>query len=466
MKRVLVAVALAAFWIWASICFGQTTPQVVTGAMSCATSVDGSVVGVLNPLNPPIVAAQFTGTLPAGNYFTVIAWYDAAGHVTLASPEVQTQLSGSGELVVSLPVSGRPNAAAGMNVYIAALSGAETLQGQSTGSGTFTQSVPLTNGAALPSTNTTVCAAVANDAGWPTGTGYSVDLTSPAGAELPGFPIQSQFLGPGGSINLGNGFPLYNGIVTYGTAIQARPYNHATQSISGPLSMTGYAITQVSKLGVGTSVPGWAIDVESGPINTSGGIIFNGGVGVTPGNCMIAGSDIYRTFGPLPCPGPPALYYQTVKVNGTSANQAAALNFSQRFAFTNGSGQTNVDLNALGSGNVVATETANPGSSTNCATYDGAGNITPAATACAPAPAKMTFTCPGGTIGSNTITSVSTGTAVNSTNVVAGSVFSGPIDPLLIYGWTTIGGTVNCTVANPSSSTLTYGALVWNYAIF
>lgn len=71
------------------------------------------------------------------------------------------------------------------------------------------------------------------------------------------------------------------------------------------------------------------------------------------------------------------LYYQTFEVNGTPLTQEPIANFTQRFSMTNITGATKVDINTLATGNIVATETANPGSSTACAQYDGNGNIGP-----------------------------------------------------------------------------------------
>jgi hypothetical protein len=49
---------------------------------------------------------------------------------------------------------------------------------------------------------------VANDAGWPTGTGYTVALTDQAGNTYPGYPMQWQLLNPGSTYNLAQGLPL------------------------------------------------------------------------------------------------------------------------------------------------------------------------------------------------------------------------------------------------------------------
>lgn len=210
----------------------------------CATSTDGSVVSLLNPLQGPQVTAVFSGTLPAATYYIEFSWYDSLSHVTLVSPEVQKQLLATGSLIVQPPASGLPAGASGMQVFIGTTSGGETLQGISISLGSFTQSTPLQPGQpSPPSSNNTICQIVANDAGWPTGTGYDVTLTTPAGNTYPGYPQQWQLLGPGNTINLSQGAPQYNGIVTFPSPIVASPYGHATQSIAGPLSLGGYPLT-------------------------------------------------------------------------------------------------------------------------------------------------------------------------------------------------------------------------------
>lgn len=239
--------------ILAAVCQAQSV--VPPASVECATSVDGSVGGVPNPLNPPVTAVGFTGTLPSGNYFVQGAWYDAAGNATLPGPEVQVQLAATGQLQISPPASGMPATAVGMRVYIAATPGSESLQGSTVGSATFIRSVPLSAGTAVPTSDSTVCQSMANDAGRPSGTGYNVTLTTPAGSTVPGYPMQWQLLEPGNSINLGQGLPLYNGTGTHPIPILARPYGHATQSISDGLNLGGSpliagAITATSVNGV------------------------------------------------------------------------------------------------------------------------------------------------------------------------------------------------------------------------
>ena len=311
---------------------GGSSPLVVAPLnVQCGTSTDGSVVGIVNPPNAAVPSASYgSGTLPAGNYYTEIAWYDAAGHLTLVSPEAQKQLTGTGTLTIQPPASGMPAAAVGMKVYIAASSGAETLQGTTTGAANFVQSSPLASGAAVPATNTTICQVIANDAGWPTGTGYNVSVTGPTGALVPGYPMQWQLLGPGNTINLGTGLPLYNGQVTYPVPLLALPYNHAPQSMSGPFSLTNYNLTQVGKLGVGTTVPGWGVDVEGSSlnayINAKGGYLVNG-LAPPSGTYCLGSTDGVAWDTSIACLTASALNYQTVEAGGTALPQEPALNF-------------------------------------------------------------------------------------------------------------------------------------------
>jgi hypothetical protein len=215
---------------------------------TCATSTDGSVVGIPNPLTPTINTTSAGGSLAGGVYYTVYEWYDAAAHVTLASPETVTTLSITESLVVNPPSSGIPSNAVGMDVFIGTTSGGETLQGQTTGSASYVQSSALTSGASPASTNSTLCQVVANDAVFPTGTGYNVGMVDSNGNQIPNFPMQWQLMGPGTTINLSNGIPYYHGVVNFPAIILAQPANHGTQSISGPLSLGGYGLLNVGQI--------------------------------------------------------------------------------------------------------------------------------------------------------------------------------------------------------------------------
>jgi hypothetical protein len=376
MKRL---AALTAIFLMAVALRAQTVPMVVQTTSSCATSVDGNVVGLLNPQTAPSLAVVYSGTLAAGTYYVEIAWLDGAGHTTLASPETSAQLSAPGSLQVA-PPAGMPALAVGMGVYIGAASGVERLQGTTSGSAVYTQASALTSGAALPAANTTLCQQVANDAGRPPGTGYNVSLIDSNGNALPGYPMQWQLLGPGATYSLNNGLPLYSGVVDYPVPVMANPYNHVGQSIGGPLSLSGYSLTQVLALGVGTQTPGWPIDNELGATNSLGGYIVNGGQGVGTGYFLCAGSDAYHTFMPsaTPCNGGAALNYQTILSAGTAMAAEPALNFlSPQFILADHPGSpaaTTVALNLTGSEAKLVTAAA-AGSNGNCAKWDALGGV-------------------------------------------------------------------------------------------
>lgn len=331
--------------------FVSGTGIVINAATYCATSTDGSVVGIPNPLIAPSVTTGFTGTLPPANYFVKIAFYDASGNLTLVSPETVTQLNSTGQIIVASPSSGMPAGATGMKVYISTTTNAETLQGQTTGSAAFIQSVPLVSGAAVPSSNTTICKQVANDTIWPSGTGYTVALTDPSGNTLPGYPMQWQLMGPNTTINLSNGLPYYHGTVYFPSPILASPLNHGLQSISGPLSLSGYNLTNVGAIGLGTTMPAWPIDVEDGAINASGGYLYNG---AAPLNHVLLGNGSAYVDSPtIPysvISGAPTAYYQTVAANGSAQTQRPTLNFAPRFSVSDSGSpaQTTVDLANVG----------------------------------------------------------------------------------------------------------------------
>ncbi len=376
---------------------GVTPLVVVQATAQCTTTIDGTVAGVPNPLNPPQLSANGSGTLPGDvvTYYVVIVWYDAAGNMTLPSPEAQFALLSTGSLLVNPPLSGMPSNAVGAKVYIGTSSCGETLQGSVVSTGTFTQSTPLITGAVPPTTNTTLCQIIANDAGWPTGTGYMVGLTTPAGATMPGYPMQWQLLGPGGTINLGNGLPLYNGIVTYPSPILASPYNHGPQLIRGPLSLTNYNLTNVGKLGVGTNVPAWGVDVEgtglSSYINAKGGYLINGSGGAA-GQCLASDGTAFDT--PASCAG----YYQTIALNGTALTQRPALNFVAPFitaADSSSPARTTLTFNATGTEN-KAVSAASAGTIGHCMQWNAAGGAGDAGGACF-TPSSFTLTDKTGT---------------------------------------------------------------------
>jgi hypothetical protein len=315
----------------------------------CATSTDGTVVQSPNPVSSTVNTTSGSGSLPSGTYYTIYEWYDSLGHVTLPSPETRTVLSVTGSLVVNPPASGIPSTAAGMDVFISTTSGTETLQGQTTGSASFVQSTALTTGASPATSNNTVCVATANDAVWPTGTGYIVTMTDSSGNGIPGYPMQWQLIGAGTTINLSNGLPYYHGVVTYPVPILSAPQNHGNQSISGGLSLGGYNLLNAGKVGVGTAVPGWPLDVENGLGNFQSGFLI-GGVAPTTQYCA-GSSDGVSIDAYLACVLTlPTLYNQTIQVGGSSKPQEPKLNLiagtNTTITATDSSGvSTNVTIN-------------------------------------------------------------------------------------------------------------------------
>jgi hypothetical protein len=383
----------------------------------CGTSTDGSVVGIPNPLTPTVNTTSGSGSLPAGVYYTVYEWYDAAGHVTLASPETRLTLSVTESLVVNPPSSGIPANATGMDVFIGVTSGGETLQGQTVGNASFVQSTALSSGASPSSTNTTLCQVTANDSVWPVGTGYNVSLVDSNGNPVPQYPMQWQLLGAGTTYNLSNGLPYYHGVVFYPVPILAQPANHGTQSISGSLSLGGYNLLNAGKVGVGTATPGWPLDVENGLANFESGLLLGG---VAPSGQECAGStDNTAIDAYIPCLTAATAFYQTVAAAGVAKTQRAVLNFLAPLTVTDSSSpaETNVGLQTVGSGAYVPM-TAALGTATHCVNWTAAGlgdsgsacpSSTPTQTNC------LTTACAGG--------STYSGSGGTYTNGSGGTVF-------------------------------------------
>jgi hypothetical protein len=193
------------------------TGSIVPAMAYCYTSIDGSVVGMPNPLSAPSTSISYgSGTMAAGIYNVVFTFYNTSNLETLASPELQVQLTDTGSLTISPPATFPANAA-GMRVYVGTVSGAETAQGNSTGStGTFVQTTqPQSTGATIPTTNTSLCGIAFNDTIIPY-SGYNVSLISSSGNAYPGWPQTWQLNGgPSGTVNISNGAPLWNGTVVY-----------------------------------------------------------------------------------------------------------------------------------------------------------------------------------------------------------------------------------------------------------
>lgn len=329
---------------------------VLMNSTDCGTTAGGAVVGVPDPGVPLTVTPQFSGTLPPGNYYIEFTFVTSGGVETLVSPETQAQLTATGGLVIQPPASGLPQGAAGIRIYVGTSSGSETFQGTGSGTGTFTLATPLETGTNPPTQNLTVCTQIANDAAWPTGTGYRVTLLDPTGNIQPSYPMTWQLLGPGTTINLSSGLPYYNGVTIYPTPLLANPTNHIAQSISGNLNFNGYNILNVGKLGVGTSTPGWPIDVENGAINTSFGYLYNGAA--PAGSVLCGNGTAFVSTSLTSCAGGPStIYYQHMQRNGSLYNQEPFLNFSTDFSLADNPGSTRTEVGLLATGVTAGTYT-------------------------------------------------------------------------------------------------------------
>lgn len=350
----------------------------IVSSSQCATDSGGTIVGVGNPLMGPRLAPQYSGALPAGNYYVQFAWYDQLGNTTLPSPEVQVQLTAVGEIQVLPPVGNGPPQAVGMYVYIGVTPGGEQYQGLTTSTtAQFTQATALATGNPPPTRNNTPCRVIANDAVWPTGTGYNVSLVDASGNTLFAYPEMWQLLGPGSTYNLSQGIPYYNGQVTFPTPILTQPSNHNMQSINGSLSMgtpggNQYNIVNIGELGVGTYLPAWGVDVEgsgaAGAVNAKSGYLFNG---AAPLNHVLLGNGSYYVdSATIPASLFSGLYYQTVDANGVAQPQQPVLNFDSTISVTANSTDTSVGLPATG---VTAGTYKSP-----TLTVDGQGRVTAA----------------------------------------------------------------------------------------
>ncbi|HEV2275630.1 MAG TPA: hypothetical protein VGR96_15770, partial [Acidobacteriaceae bacterium] len=99
-------------------------------------------------------------------------------------------------------------------------------------------------------------------------------------------------------------------------------------------------------VGVGTNTPSWPLDVENGAVNASGGYLYNGGAG-TAGECLVSNG---TTFVPGTCFTPGAVFYQTLKSNGSAQAQESAANFSSRFALGDNAGAQRTEIDLASSG--------------------------------------------------------------------------------------------------------------------
>lgn len=476
------------------------TGVVVNSTTFCATTVDGTVVGIANPLQGAqvFVGVGGGGTLPPGNYYVEIVYYNASG-VTLPSPEVSVQLVSNGQISILPPTNGLPATATGMNVYIGTSSGGETLQGQTTGSATFVQSTPLATGAALPGANTTVCKQVANDVIWPFGTGYLVSLSDSNGNTIPGYPMTWQLLGAGTTINLSNGLPYYHGIVTFPTPILATPLNHATQSINGGLTLSyGLAATTGTFSGPTYSpapvVTGSAASGLQTQYGNTSGVISSHGTVFSTGAAFMA-SNALNTTGADVWSQPSSLATSSLLVldptNGTCYYRASVGHAAGTFAAfwgtpifcadSAGALRTNGNLLIPGTANGYHGTTGTKvqmsdgtGASGNCVKFAVDGSVTDSGAPCgATSIADIQITTGTTLIAANTCTS---NTATTMTGLLTTSAVIPPTptsDTSAVTGWGASGGlsftytptanTFNWRVCNTTGSSITPGSsITWN----
>jgi hypothetical protein len=329
----------------------QAGLMVGTGAIvpvdaACYTSTDGSVVGLPNPLNAPAASANYgAGSLPAGEYYVETTFY-SGGQETLPSPESIIQLTGTGSVVIS-PPAGFPANAVGMRVYVGTSPEAETLQGETvSATAQYSVATPLATASDAPQENSSECVIAFNDTIIPY-SGYNVSLIAANGNAYPGWPQAWQLNGgPGGTVNVSAGAPLWNGVVIFPQPLFAQPLNHGPQSIAGPLSMSGYTLTSVGKLGIGTATPAFAADV-AGMINTSSGYLYQG---AAPSNHILLGNgSAYVDSATVPASAISGIFYR--KIGGAQGvlPQENMLAFSSHFALSDNAGtSTSVDLGSSG----------------------------------------------------------------------------------------------------------------------
>src|SRR5262249_35252731 len=216
--------------------------SVVTGPSTCYTDSIGFVVGEPTPLTPATLSQNLaSGTLPAATYFVRFTWADSSGE-SAPSPESSFALTGTGSLVVSVPAN-PPVGATSWKIYIASSTGTETLQAtQSAPFSNYSQSVPLSAGAALPSSNTTQCRPLFNDQFLSQPNWYAVSITTPSGAAIAGLSRTGKVYFAGGSsgiVNVSSGFPDYSpgGLGVFPTPIFSTPAAGAQQTINGALTL-------------------------------------------------------------------------------------------------------------------------------------------------------------------------------------------------------------------------------------
>ena len=219
------------------------TATLVTQPTACYTSTLGNVVGLPDPLVPPVLSVNTaSGTLPAATYYVVIYYLNTGGYVSAVSPEASIILGSAGTLNVNAPIL-QPSGAAGYGIAISTVSGAETIQNNIIGWTQFHQSIPLVTGSNPLAINDSICNLYFSDQLIPSGTYYTVNLVNRNGSQISGFPqTWCTYGGASGSINVSQGAPTGNCSTTgvyYPTPIFSNPPLGAPQSINGAFSVTG-----------------------------------------------------------------------------------------------------------------------------------------------------------------------------------------------------------------------------------
>lgn len=269
-----------------SVATNQASCYTTSGRL--ATQPAGFAVGLPDPVVVPVVSTNTSsGTLAAGTYWVALTYWNSvltetgfATYETIASPPVQVALVSEGSLVVNAPTL-QPPSAGGYNIYIGTTSASVILQGQVDGWQQYAQSTPLGGSTTPPTQNGSVCKVAFSDQLVPSGTWYTVNLVTPSGAAVSGYPqTWCTFGGPGGTINVSTGTPTGNcgsNGVYYPTPILALPALGAMQGIIGSLDVLRGVEGQftVSTLPIPDFI-GQTVTIKDGTTGTTGCSIGSG----------------------------------------------------------------------------------------------------------------------------------------------------------------------------------------------
>jgi hypothetical protein len=262
------------------------TASLATQTVACYTATQGNIVGIPDPLVPPVLSTNTSsGTLPAGTYYVEIYYVNAAGSVSAESPEANVILTSTGSVIVAAPVF-QPANASGYGIAISTTPDTETIQGTVTGFTQFTQNGPLLSGATPQPVNNSSCNLYFSDQLVPTGTYYTVGLKNRNATPVAGFPqTWCTYGGAGATINVSQGTPTGNCNVSgvyYPTPIFSNLSTGGAQSINTPLTVTG----SVTLSGGTNNLPG---ATNIGSLN---GVYNATDCGNSPAPSWCSGSDI------------------------------------------------------------------------------------------------------------------------------------------------------------------------------